>query len=108
DIFHRDTTTGSLTPVRSLFLNAGPDNIDVDADGSLWIAAHPKLLDFLAHAKDAKKLSPSMVIKLDPAAEDGALKTIYANLGDEMSGSSVAVSDGKHLAIGAVFEPKYL
>jgi arylesterase/paraoxonase len=108
DIFHRDTTSGALTPVRSLFLGAGPDNIDVDAEGNLWIAAHPKMLDFLAHAQDAKKHSPSMVLRVDPTAEDGAMRTIYTNTGEEMSGSSIAVSNGKRLAIGAVFEPKYL
>jgi arylesterase/paraoxonase len=108
DVFHRNVTTGALTPVRSFVLNAGPDNIDVDAEGHLWIGAHPKLFDFIAHAQDAKKLSPSMVLTLDPAADDGAVRTIYVNTGQEMSGSSVAVSDGKRLAIGAVFEPKYL
>jgi len=108
DIFHRDMTSNMLSPVRSLFLNAGPDNIDVDGDGSLWIAAHPKMLDFLAHAKDAKNLSPTEVLKVDPAAEDGAIRTIYANTGGEISGGSTAVSDGKRLAVGAVFEPKYL
>jgi len=108
DIFHRDTTSGALSPMRSLFLGAGPDNIDVDGEGNLWIAAHPKMLDFLAHAKDATKLSPTVVLKVDPAAEDGALRTIYSNTGAEVSGGSIAVSDGKRLVIGAVFEPKYL
>jgi len=108
DIFHRDTTSGALSPVRSLFLGVGVDNIDVDGDGNLWIGAHPRMLDFLAHAKDAKNLSPSVVLKVDPAAEDGAVRTIYANAGEEASGGSVAVSDGKRMVIGMVFEPKFL
>jgi arylesterase/paraoxonase len=108
DIFHRDMTSGMLSPVRSIFLDAGPDNIDVDPDGNLWIAAHPKLLAFLEHARDASKLSPSAVLKVDPTAEKDAVRLVYSNTGEEMSGSSTAVFDGKRLAIGAVFEPKFL
>lgn len=110
-VFRRDATTGVLVHVRGISLSAGPDNIDVDAEGNLWVAAHPKMLDFVAHAQDAKHLSPSAVFKIDPSADDGAaglVQTIYVNLGDEISGSSIAVSDGKRLAIGSVFEPDYL
>lgn len=106
-IFHRDAS-GALLPVRSLFLGKGLDNIDVDADGNLWVATHPRMLDFLAHAQDAKKLSPSVVLKVDPTAEDGAVQTVYANTGEETSGGSVAVSNGKRMVIGTVFEPSYL
>ncbi len=108
DIFHRDTTSGVLSPVRSLFLGVGADNIDIDADGNLWIGAHPRMLDFLAHARDAKNLSPSVVLKIDPTTDDGAARTIYANTGEEASGGSVAVSNGKRMVIGMVFEPKVL
>ncbi len=108
DIFHRDMTSGALLPVRSLFLGKGLDNIDVDGDGNLWIGSHPKMLDFLAHSQDAKKRSPSVVLKVDPTAEDGAVQTIYANTGEEASGGSVAVSNGKRMAIGMVFAPKFL
>jgi arylesterase/paraoxonase len=107
DIFHRDMTSGLLSPTRSIFIDALPDNIDVDPDGDLWVAAHPRIFDFLAHAQDASKLSPSAVVKIDPA-EENAVALVYSNTGEEISGSSIAIYDGKHLAIGGVFDPKYL
>ena len=86
----------------------GLDNIDVDSDGNLWIGAHPRLLDFLGHAQDPKKLSPSAVVKVTPAGDSTSFETIYVNTGEELSGSSVAVHDKGRLVIGAVFDPKYL
>lgn len=108
DVMHRDMTTGTLSLVRSIFLDMGPDNIDVDPDGNLWIAGHPKLLDFLAHAQDATKIAPSEVVKVDLTAEQDPVKLVYMNTGEEISASSIAIYDGKRLAIGAVFDAKYL
>ena len=106
--FRRDLTTGALAHVHSLFLGVGPDNIDVDSDGALWIGAHPKLLDFLAHASDPKKLSPSAVIKVTPEGDATAFETIYVNAGEEISASSVAIHEKNRLVIGPVFDPKFL
>ena len=86
----------------------GLDNIDVDSEGNLWIGAHPRLLDFAAHAQDPKNLSPSAVVKVTPAGDATAFETIYVNTGEEISGGSVAVHDESRLVIGSVFEPKYL
>lgn len=106
--FRRDATTGALAHIHELFVPMGLDNIDVDSQGELWIGAHPRLLDFIAHAQDAKKLSPSAVVKVKPAGDETTYETIYLNTGEEISGSSVAVHENGRLVIGAVFEPKYL
>lgn len=106
--FRRDATTGALAHIHELFIPMGLDNIDVDSDGNLWIGAHPRLLDFLGHAQDPKKLSPSAVVKVTPAGDTTGFETIYVNAGKELSGSSVAVHDKGRLVIGAVFDPKYL
>ena len=47
-------------------------------------------------------------MKVTPAGDATTVETVYVNLGDELSGSSVAVHDQDRLIIGAVFEPKYL
>ena len=106
--FRRDPLTGTLSHIHSLAIPMGLDNIDVDADGNLWIGAHPHLLDFLAHAQDPKKLSPSAVVKVKPEGETTTYETIYVNAGEEISGSSVAASANGRLLIGAVFDPKFL
>jgi len=106
--FRRDLNTGALAHIHSLFIPMGLDNIDVDSDGNLWIGAHPKLLDFMGHAGDATKLSPSAVVKVMPAGDATTFETVYVNMGEEISGSSVAVAHANKLVIGAVFDPKYL
>ena len=90
-------------------LETGVDNIELDAGGRLYIAAHPKLLTFVKHAKDAAFLSPSQVLRLEARSGGGyRVDEIYLDSGAEISGSSVAAVSGKRMLIGAVFDPKFL
>lgn len=107
--YARDAATGGLTEKDRLFLGTGLDNIDVDAAGNLWVAAHPHLLDFVAHAGDPAKKSPSQVLRISaPSAEKGEARQVYLDMGDEISGSSVAAVHNDRMLIGSVFEAKYL
>jgi len=107
--YNRDLASGKLTPRQEIELGTGLDNIEVDPAGGLWIGAHPQLLKFLQHAKDASKLSPSQVLHLIPLADGGYdIQEIYLNKGEEISASSVAAAYGERLLIGAVFDPKFL
>jgi len=86
-------------------VGTGVDNIDIDEDGNLWIAAHPKLLDFVKHSKDSTAHSPSQVLKLTPKDDyTFTVEEIYLNEGSEISGSSVAVFYQNELFIGGVFD----
>jgi arylesterase / paraoxonase len=108
-IYNRDVTSGALEPVDFVALGSGLDNVDVSPDGTILIGAHPKLMDFLAHANDPLNLSPSQVVRLVPrAGGGGTADTVYLNLGDELSGSSVAASYGDIMLVAGVFEPKIL
>lgn len=107
--YARDAATGALTEKDHLYLGTGLDNIDLDDAGNLWIAAHPHLLDFVAHAGDAKKLSPSQVLRITkPSADTGEARQVYLNAGEEISGSSVAAVHNGRMLVGSVFESKYL
>lgn len=106
--FDRDPETDALTPAGYLALASGLDNIAVDETGSLYIGAHPNVIDFLGHAGDPASPSPSQVLKATPGERGGEVRTIYLNDGSELSGSSVAAPYGDRLLIGAVFEPKLL
>jgi arylesterase/paraoxonase len=107
--FNRDASTGQLKLAHTLALKTGVDNIDVDADGDLWIAAHPKLLAFVAHSKDSLHKSPSEVLRLRPRPDKGYDVTgVYMDDGGAISGSSVAVRYKKQLFIGGVFQPRIL
>jgi len=108
-VYSRNAGTGELTARDYARLGVGLDNIDVEPDGALLIAGHPKMMAFLAHARDPRKLSPSQVIRVEPAeAGGGKAGTIYLNLGEELSGSSVAAGYGDRMLIGNVFDPKIL
>ena len=85
------------------------DNIELDADGDLWIGAHPQLLATAKHFKDQETISPSQVLHLTPRAGGGYdVEEVYLDTGAEISASTVAAVRGNRLLIGAIFEPKFL
>ncbi len=92
----------------SLFVDSGVDNLEWDQQGRLLTGAHPKLFDFLGHAKDATKQSPSQVIRIDVEGEVMSFETLYLNMGEEISGSSVAAIMDENMLVGAVYEPHFL
>ncbi|MBN2800295.1 MAG: SMP-30/gluconolactonase/LRE family protein [Deltaproteobacteria bacterium] len=97
---------GSLRPRWQRDLSAAPDNVEVDETGALWVAAHPKLLDFLAHASDPGARSPSSVLVY--SAEGEALEERWLDDGTLLSGASTAAHRRGITAIGAVFESAFL
>jgi len=108
-VFDRDAATGALTPAGEIDVGTGPDNIEVDAAGDLWIGAHPKLLTFVSYAEDAEVLSPSQVLRITRAKGGGYEVTEpFLSRGDDISGSSVAAAQNGRLLIGSVFDPHFL
>lgn len=108
-VYDRDPATGALANRRDIALGTAPDNIERAADGHLWIAAHPKLLAFVAHAKDPAAKSPSQVLEVTLQAGGGAAVTeVLLDDGTQLSGSSVALRSGTHLLVGPVFADHFL
>ena len=108
-ICSRDSENNTLILEKEIYLDSGLDNIELDKKGNLWIGSHPKALAFLRHAKDPEELSPSQVIRLSIKGNgDHISKEVYMNMGDELSGSSVASVYNNMLLIGAVFEDHFL
>lgn len=108
--YTRDLESGDLSLVDKVEVHTGVDNVDRAADGSYWIGSHAQLLKFVGHAADKTVLSPSHVIRVVPT-ENGAggkVEQIYLNLGDEISGASVAVEHNGQMLIGQVFDPHVL
>lgn len=87
-------------------LNVMPDNLEWSADGKIIVASHPKALDFLIHSFDETAIAPSVAHEVDLVT--GSAKTIYADDGNALSGSSVAASYKGQLLVGSVFEEKYV
>jgi arylesterase/paraoxonase len=107
-IYARDPATGALTRKAAAFVGTGVDNLDLDPDGRVWTAAHPKLLSFVRHAANPKKGAPSQVIVLEPDATGtaGNIDQVYLkDQNDGFSAASVAIRAGKQMVLGSVFEP---
>lgn len=108
-VYGRDAATGALTPRPAIFVGTGVDNIDVEPDGRIWIASHPKLFTFaLGHARANNPTpAPSQVIILepDPSGQGGKGDQVLLSTGEAFSGASVAVREGGRMVLGSVFEP---
>ena len=108
-VYDRERKTGKLALRDTIDLGTGPDNIDVDERGNLWIGCHPKLLTFVAYSKDPGKLSPSQVIKVTVRKPgDYNVEEMYLTNGETLSGSSVAAVFEDTLLIGSVFDKAFL
>lgn len=100
---------GSLNLSHYINTHTGVDNVTIDNQGDLWLAGHPKLLQFTSHAKDSTKISPSEVIIIHKLPNGIYEQTqIYLNDGTEISGSSVAFKFKNYVFVGDVFQHKLL
>ena len=100
-----NAATGALSLQIDQPINSGLDNIEIDEAGNLWVVGHPKTFDFLAHAGDAAKRSPSQIFKVNVSEKTMKATEIYLNDGNPISGASVAAPIGGRFLVGSVFEP---
>jgi len=106
---YKRNVSNELIYVKSIYLNTGVDNIELDQNGNLWIGSHPKMLNFIQHAKNSNNNSPSQVIKISSNQyEEYISEEIYLDDGNMISGSSSAAVYKNIMLIGAVFEDHFL
>ena len=106
-LYDRDATTGAIKRRDAALLGTSIDNLDVDPEGIVWMAAHPKMLSFIQHAGNPAKPSPSQILILEPSptGKGGKIDQVYLKDGqDGFSGASVAVRSGSTMVMGSVFE----
>jgi len=101
-VYTRNPLTGELVFREHIEIDGSPDNINVDADGALWIATHAKLLDLIRHFGDASHRAPTTILRY----ASGVLTPIYVNDGSAISAGSVGAAFGGRLYIGSITEPK--
>ncbi len=107
-VYDRDAATGALTLRREIALASGGDNVEVDADGSLWIGAHPKLLTLVRYMSHKRPYAPSQILHVLAPDTAPEVREVYLDLGEQISGASVGAARGKRLLIGAIADAKLL
>ncbi len=108
-IYERDLATGAIELLESVPLDGAPDNLNVAADGSVWIAVHARSLALLRHFMNADNPAPTVVLRYDPAAAEGErVSTVYVDHGAAISAGSVAAAYDDHFAIGSITDHKVL
>jgi len=105
-VYSRDIISNNINLIKTIDVNSGLDNIELDKEGNLWIGSHPRMLDFIKHAKSENNSSSSQVIMI--SNDNYKITEIFLNDGSNLSGSSVASIYNKNLLIGAVFENHFL
>ncbi|MEZ5488383.1 MAG: SMP-30/gluconolactonase/LRE family protein [Steroidobacteraceae bacterium] len=101
-LFSRNAATGDLILLEQVPLGSAPDSVNVDADGSVWIAAHPKLLALGLHRRDPQRPAPTQIYRFLPQAKGGSrLTEVYLNDGRQISAGSVGTVFNQQLLIGS-------
>ena len=97
---------GRLSEHSQVAMPGFPDNIDVDADGVLWVAEHANGMALGRHFGDADYPAPSRFYRIAP---DGAgLELVAADSGRRHSAGSVAARHEDKLLLGSITEPRVL
>jgi arylesterase / paraoxonase len=107
--FSRDPMSGRLEQVGQLKIPTNLDNVDLDAEGNVWVGSHPKAFATAAFRSDPSKPAPSVIYKV--TVKDGiptGYSQVYADLGPGIGASSVGATDGKTLLIGSALDKKIL
>ncbi len=106
-VVKRNAADGSIETLRSIDLGSSPDNIDVAADGSLWIGAHSNVVALAMHFIIGSN-APTQILRVDLAGDEPQIDEIYLNSGAQISAGSGGTTIGNRLLIGSITEPKIL
>jgi arylesterase/paraoxonase len=109
-VYARDERSGALQLRKELPLHTGPDNIEVDERGELWIGAHPASLQFVAHALDGsgKTPAPSQVLHVKLSAGAARVEEVYLSQDGPLSAVATAAVHGRRMLLGPVFDAQLL
>lgn len=100
--YSRDPLTGDLTLLRHIDIDGSPDNVNVDVDGTLWIAVHAHLLDLIRHFGDPQHHSPTTIVTY----ANGVIRPVYVEDGSGISAGSVGAAFDGRLYIGSITQPE--
>lgn len=91
---------GSLSLSRRFKGQKGMDNLTIAGDYLLF-PTHPRFMKFIAHMRNASKLSPADVYAYN--LKDGSFVRIFSDTGERISAPATALYYRENLYIGQVF-----
>jgi arylesterase / paraoxonase len=109
-IFDRDSGSGSLEPRNIVELGSAPESVSIDADGTVWITAHPKLLALREHLREPSRRSPTAIYRLRTSVieKEERLSIPFLDSGERISAGSVVAVHGRRMLVGSLTERKIL
>ena len=107
-VFERNAGTAALTRLADIPVDGAPDNINVDAEGVVWVAVHARTLELVRHFIDAAHPSPSWILRYDPTAAEPRLETVFFDPGTRISAGSVGAAFDGRLLVGSITERRLL
>ncbi|TGK07469.1 arylesterase [Leptospira semungkisensis] len=90
----------TLEEPKVIFLDSAPDNLELDEKGTIYVAAHKSLFQFLKHARNKDTPAPTQVFAIYP---DDSIREIYANSGEQIPAASTALTYKERIFISQVF-----
>jgi arylesterase/paraoxonase len=124
-VYDRDEETGVAVERTRIKVRTSPDSVEVDAEGNLWVGAHPRLLTLLLHTItgadspapapgrsvlwDPATRAPSQVLRIKPqGGGQYELSEIFADDGRLLMASSAAALYRDRLLIGSLTDSHIL
>ena len=105
-VFDRDPRTDALALRDQIPIGSGGDNIEIDADGNLWIGAHPKLLAVTRYATHPSSPAPAQVLRIPAGTQ--RVEEVYLSDGEPLAAASVGAHYRNRLLIGQIFGRGFL
>jgi len=106
--FARNIFSGDLSPVSALPIASGLAQVSLSANGELFVAGRPKLIDVFVYGGDPAKPAASQIydVKVDARGIPLSEKVIYS--GTEIGAADVGVPVRDRLMIGSGLDSKIL
>lgn len=104
-LFNNDDS--DISYKQAVKLPGAPDNLTISHDGAIIAALHPSLLRMGAHRKFRLGISPSKLVRIDPATN--IVTTLFHDVsGTLFSAATVGVETQKEIILGSVTQPGLL
>ncbi|EMG02106.1 hypothetical protein LEP1GSC123_2704 [Leptospira borgpetersenii str. 200701203] len=94
-----------LEEPKRIHIHSGPDNLELDSQGRIFVVGHGSTYRFLRHVKNPNYYSPTQVFRI---STDGNFQEVFATSGDLISAGSTAIPFEGRLYIAQIFNPYIL